>query len=239
MALLALGMAALAQAAEPPAPAAAAEVLRPFSATYAWTLRGMNAGTSTVTLRSLEGGRWSYASRSVARGLFRLVASGDITQDSRFRIVDDRIVPDHYRGDDGTDATRRDVDLHFDWKNGRVTGIYEQVPVDLPAEAGLLDDMSIQATVMRELLRGRAPQGFRLVHRNVVRDYVYSREREEILDTPLGRHATVVYRSQRVGARGHVLFWCAPELGYLPLRVERRTGEGKIDWAMNVRSLTR
>lgn len=199
----------------------------------------MNAGSSTVSLRQLDNGRWAYTSRSVARGMFRLVASGDITQDSRFRITDDRIVPDHYRGDDGTANTKRDVDLHFDWQAGRIGGVFEQVAVDLPAEPGVQDDLSVQASVMRELLRGREPRSFRIVKRNVVQDYAYTREREETLQTPLGALTTVVYRSQRVGAKGSVLFWCAPAWGYLPLRVERHGGNGKVEWAMNIRSASR
>ena len=58
---------------------AAAQDLKPFSAQYSWTVRGLNAGQSTLTLERREDGHWSYASRSQARGLFRLIASGDIT----------------------------------------------------------------------------------------------------------------------------------------------------------------
>jgi hypothetical protein len=86
--------------------AAAADELQPFTVRYAWTLKGLSAGTSTVTLKRLTGDRWSYASRSVARGLFRLIASGDITQDSTMRVIGTQVLPE-----------RSGHGLYFCWGN--------------------------------------------------------------------------------------------------------------------------
>ena len=218
---------------------ATAEELQPFTVRYAWTLKGIAAGTSTLTLKRLEGERWSYASRSVARGLFRLIASGDITQDSTMRVTATQVLPEHYRGDDGTRATTRDVLVDFDWQSRRVHGIYEEVPVDMPIEPGVHDDMSVQVALMQSLLHGNAPAGFRLVDRNILKDYTYSAAGTAELDTPLGRQHTVVYRSQRIGSKSSTLFWCAPGLGFLPIKVERHDGSDKVEWALNIEALTR
>ena len=218
---------------------AGAQALLPFEAHYAWTLKGISAGHSTLTLQQLDAERWRYASRSVASGLFRLIARGDITQDSQLRISNGQVLPEQYRGDDGTPATSRDVDLHFDWRTRRVSGVYEDTAVDLPIEPGVHDDMSIQIALMVELLRGQVPKSFRLVDRNLTKDYAYSLIQTVTLDTPLGPQRTQVYRSQRVGSASSVLYWCAPELGFLPLKVERHDGHDKVEWALNITALTR
>jgi hypothetical protein len=218
---------------------AVAQDLQPFTARYTWNYKGMNAGQSTLTLSHLPDGRWSYASRSVARGLFRLVAPGDITQDSVFRLEGDQVMPEHYRGDDGTAATKRDVELRFDWPARRVRGVYENVAVDLPIEPGVHDDMSIQVALMHELLRGREPAHFRLIDRNLVKDYQYSHEGSGLLQTPLGEKQVVIYRSRKFGARASTLFWCAPDLGYLPLKVERHDGADKVEWTMSIQAAKR
>lgn len=216
-----------------------AQNLLPFEAHYAWTLKGIAAGRSTLTLQQLEGERWRYASRSVASGLFRLIARGDITQDSQLRISNGQVLPEQYRGDDGTSATNRDVELHFDWHAGRVKGVYEDSAVDMPIEPGVQDDMSIQIALMNELLRGQVPRSFRLVDRNVTKDYAYSLVESVTLDTPLGPQRAQVYRSQKLGSASSVLYWCAPELGFLPLKVERHDGHDKVEWALNITALTR
>ena len=220
-------------------PAAQADELQPFTVRYAWTLKGISAGTSTITLKRLDGERWSYASRSVARGLFRLIASGDITQDSTLRVSGNQVLPEHYRGDDGTKSTTRDVQVDFDWQARRVRGIYEDVPVDMTIEPGVHDDMSVQVALMNSLLHGSAPAGFRLVDRNILKDYTYSTAGTAELETPLGRQHTVVYRSQRIGSKSSTLCWCAPALGFLPIKVERHDGSDKVEWALSIEALTR
>jgi hypothetical protein len=217
----------------------AAQELKPFIARYAWTYRGISAGQSTLSLARRDDGRWIYSSRSVARGIFRLIAPGDITQDSVFRLDGDQVLPEHYRGDDGTPATKRDVNLTFDWHAHRVSGIYEDVPVDLPIEPGVHDDMSIQVALMTDLLRGITPMNFRLIDRNLIKNYQYSQEGSLMLQTRLGLKKVVIYRSRKVGSRSSTLFWCAPDLGYLPLKVERHDGADKVEWAMSVQSASR
>jgi len=219
--------------------AAAAEELRPFTAEYAWSVKGVTAGQSTLTLSRRDDGRWSYASRSTARGLFKLVAPGEITQTSIFRVENGEVLPDHYHGDDGTASTKRDANITFDWRAHRVTGIYEDVKVDLAIENGVQDDLSIQIALLNALLRERLPAGFRLVDRNLLKEYQYTAEGRVTLDTALGALDAVVFRSRKLGAHSSTVFWCAPSLGYLPVKVERHDGADKIDWALTIRSARR
>ena len=102
--------------------------LREFQASYAVTWRGLSAGRSELELSRLPDGRWSYVSRSNAQGIFRVALSGELSQQSTFAIREDRIEPERFQSDDGTDSKRRDQDLNFDWKNGRVTGIADEKP---------------------------------------------------------------------------------------------------------------
>ncbi len=74
-----------------------------------------------------------------------------------FSIRNGQIVPEHFTGDDGTDSKRRDQDLVFDWEHGRVTGIAETQPVDLPLQPGLQDGMSVQVALIHALLAGHTP----------------------------------------------------------------------------------
>ena len=219
--------------------AASAAELSPFSADYDWSVKGVTAGRSTLTLARRDDGRWSYSSHSSARGLFKLVAPGEITQLSVFRVENGEILPDHYRGDDGTSATKRDANVTFDWRARRVTGVYEDVPVDLPIEPGVQDDLSIQIALLNALLHERLPAGFKLIDKNLVKEYQYTSEGRQKLETALGALDTVLFRSRKLGARSSTVFWCAPSLGFLPVKVERHDGADKIDWALAIRTVKR
>jgi len=156
-----------------------------------------------------------------------------------FRVENGEILPDHYRGDDGTSATKRDANLTFDWRARRVSGVYDDVPVDLPIEPGVQDDLSIQIALLNALLHERLPSGFKLIDKNLVKEYQYTSEGRQQLATSLGTLETVVFRSRKLGARSSTLFWCAPSLGYLPVKVERHDGADKIDWALAIRAARR
>ncbi|MGH8209706.1 MAG: DUF3108 domain-containing protein, partial [Steroidobacteraceae bacterium] len=100
------------------------------------------------------------------------------------------------------------------------------------------DDLSVQIALMVELLRGHTPEKFSLLSGNTVREYRYSREGEETLTTPLGTIRTLVYRSEKQNSPRVTRFWCAPSLGYIPLRVEQKRKD-EVEWTMQVRSVKR
>jgi len=211
--------------------------LKPFTATFSISWHGMSAGTAQLQLQRLEDGRWSYQSLSTARGLFRLAMPAELRSRSVFSIRDGRILPDSFTADDGASSTSKDQELHFDWNAGRVTGVAEKRRVDLPLKPGVLDTMSVQIALMHELLAGNTPRYFVLVDKDRIKDYNYSAQGEEVLDTPIGQHRTLVFRSSRPGSNTGTYFWCAPELGFLPLKVERREGS-KVQWSMSLLTAT-
>ncbi|MEP7311159.1 MAG: DUF3108 domain-containing protein [Pseudomonadota bacterium] len=215
-----------------------ADELRPFTASYNVVWKGIGAGRSSITLKRLDNDRWSYESRNVARGLFRLALPGDISQSSEFRVVGDVVMPEHFRGDDGTSSTRKDVDIRFDWQAGRASGVAEDKKVEVALEPGIQDGMSVQAALMLELMRGHTPSKFLLLDKDRVKDYLYTREGTETLDTAIGRKETVIFRSRRPDSEYSTMYWCAPDLGYVPVKVERHHG-AKIEWSMVVQSATR
>ncbi|MEO8307340.1 MAG: DUF3108 domain-containing protein [Pseudomonadota bacterium] len=212
---------------------ARAAELQPFSASFKVTWHGMTAGRSTLELQRLSDDRWSYSSRSSAQGLFRLVLPAELQSHSEFSIRGGQIVPEHFTGDDGTDSKRRDQDLKFDWEKGRVTGVAETKPVDLPLQPGLQDGMSIQVALIHALLAGHPPSRFLMVDKTKIKEYIYTEEGRETVNTPRGPRQTVVYRSGRPGSEDGTWFWCDPELSYLPVKVERRAG-AKVEWSMTM-----
>jgi hypothetical protein len=210
--------------------------LRPFKASFAITWHGMSAGSADLELQSQGDGRWSYTSRSFARGLFRLAMPAELASRSNFVLRDNKIVPEQFTSDDGAASKEKDQQLNFDWSRGRVTGVAEKKKVDLPTQPGLLDTMSVQVALMHELLSGRTPQRFVLIDKDRIKEYIYTTEGSETLRTAVGEHRTVIYRSSRPGSNNGTWFWCAPDLGYLPLKVERRDGKD-VQWSMAVKSL--
>lgn len=214
-----------------------AGALAPFTVEFTVDWKGISAGTSSLQLERLGPGTWRYTARNNARGLARLLFPGEITQVSEFTL-NGEVRPQRFRGDDGSNDTRRDVRLDFDWTAWRVRGVAEREPVDLALQPGIQDPMSVQIALMVDLAAGRTPTRFWLVDKTRIKDYEYRSEGSVRIATAAGEFEAVVWSSRRPGSDRLTRIWYAPSLGYLPVRAER-TRSGRTEIAMTLRSLAR
>lgn len=214
--------------------------LKPFTATYSISVSGILAADADLKLTQLADGRWSYASQTRRRGIGRVFRFAELsmTRESLFRIQNDRVVPESFTADAGTSSDSKDQRLTFDWAAGRVHGIAERKPVDLPVEPGVLDELSVHVALMQALLAGRVPESFKMVDEDRIKEYLYNAEGEEQLGTDVGDYHAVIFRSNRPNSRKSTWFWCAPELGYLPLKIERRNGSN-VELSMRLKQIER
>jgi hypothetical protein len=229
--------AATATAADASTPAPA-NCLQPFKVTFDVEWRGMGAGTSTLQLERKSATEYTYSSSNVARGVFRFAIPDTVTQTSDFSVVDGKVRPSIYVGDDGSSDTARDVSLKFDWGTNRVTGIAEDKPVDAALAPGVQDSLSVQIALMCALAGGQSPKSFQLIDKDEVKEYRYTREGNASLDTPAGKLDTVIYTSQREGASRLTRLWIAPSLGYLPVRAEQ-VRKGKRELQLTLKAVER
>jgi hypothetical protein len=206
----------------------------PFHATYAVQWKGMNAGTSKLELRRTGADTWRYDSQNLARGIFRLAIPDTVTQSSELRLSNGLPQPLKFRGDDGGEATDRDVTLDFDWQRGRVTGRAEDRPVDLALPTGAQDPMSIQLAQMHAAAAGEMAVRLHAIDKDQVKEYDFTRIGPQKIATALGELDTVIYESRRPGSSRVIRLWMAPTLGFLPVRAERRKG-GKLEFSMAIR----
>jgi hypothetical protein len=220
--------------------ALAADALpQPFTAEYSIEWMGLRAGTSQLIFAQGPGSHYSYTSRINARGLFRLVFPDEISQASTFRFDSEGVpVPLSYHSSDGSSDKKREVALDFNWSSERVTGIAEQKPVDVPLRPGTQDAMSVQIAMLRGVAADQTPKTFLMIEKDEIADYIYAPEGTARLTTALGEIDTVIWTSRRPNSDKVTRLWCAPSLGYVPVRAERKRGS-KTEWLMNIRSFKR
>ena len=213
-----------------------ADELKPFRASYIWIWHGLTVAESKLQLQ-LQGDTWVYESRSEPRGIGRMMSMRPV-QRSVMRVTATGVQPLSYQADDGTSSTKRDANVTFDWSTGRITGVYEDHKVDQPLSEGIQDDLSVQIALMVALLRGTTADQFSLLDGNSIRQYRYTREGEETLNTPIGSVATLVYGSQKEGSPRVTRFWCAPAYGFIPMRVEQKRKD-EVQWTLQIESVQR
>ncbi len=223
--------------AQPPEPslARADAGIAPFSANYVAEWRNFSVGTSELELkRDAEPGHYIYKWTISARGIFRLVYSNEVTQQSWFEVIDDHVRPEKYLAEQGSSR----IIFDFDWAAGHARGFSEERPVDLVLKPGTQDLMSIQIEVMLGLKDGNLPKIFYIIDKDQIKDFIYAQEGSAPLKTAIGTFDTVIVSSRRAGNDRVLRMWFAPSLGYLPVQAERSRG-GKLEFAMRIRSLRR
>jgi hypothetical protein len=209
--------------------------LEAFQASYGWSWQGALVAVSTLKLEHGDADSWIYSSTSEPRGLGHLYPMRPKLRSS-LRVTDKGVQPLSFKAEGGGD--NHDADVKFDWSAGRATGVYEGTAVDLPLKPGVQDDLSVQIAMMVELLHGRTPEQLSMIDKNSWREYRYQREGAETIATPLGQIDTIIYSSQHPGSPRVTRFWCAPSLGYVPMRVEQKRVDN-VEWTMDIRSLKR
>jgi hypothetical protein len=216
--------------------AAPAHDLKPYTATYNGIWHGMTVAVSSLKLEQ-TGDTWTFSSRSEGRGIGKLASSVfPPLQVSVVRVTDQGVQPQSFKSSGG-DASKS-IELNYDWQSHKVTGTYEGTKVDLPLTPHVEDDGSVQLGLMVELLAGRTPPTVQIIDKNSVREYQFTRGEEATIHTPMGDVRTVVFKSQKKYSPRITSFWCAPDRGYIPMKVQQKKGED-VQWTLEIQSLTR
>jgi len=220
---------------EPPTPASvpADAGIAPFSAHYVAEWKNITVGSSDLKLeRGAQPGQYVYKWTISARGIFRIVYSSDLTQQSWMSLADGHIRPEKYRAEEGSSS----LSLDFDWGAGRAHGLSEGKPVQIELKPGSQDLMSIQVEIMLDLKNGALPGVFYIVDKDQLKDFIYKQEGTARIRTGLGQLDTIIVSSRRPGNDRILRMWFAPSLGFVPVQAERSRGD-RLEFAMRIKSL--
>ncbi len=192
--------------------------LLPYQATYSVYLDGFGVGRSRITLRREASGIWRCHSISHPNGLFSIFENIRLAETAHFRILrNGRLEPLSYRLTEPGRSARHDQDVRFDWSKRIVHSQVGSKSVTLPLHPGMLDRMTAQIALSRDLvLQGRPPSTFLVVNHNHLHRYVVTPKGQRTWRTPAGIFQTVEYVAETPkGTR--LIFWCARTLGEIPV----------------------
>lgn len=225
--LAALGLAGMAGlAAEPRA-------VIEYTAEYEVRNGGRHVANAEFRVARIESGNFVFTSSARARGLFRLIRPDPAVEHSEFSVADDGIVPNGFRYEDGSRKGEDNFAIEFDRGAGEVRVTGPSGNLTGPLEPGLLDRGSLQVALMRDLAACRLPGPYRYVDDDGIREYRYERLEDLPTETGIGTLDTVRLAQRREGSSRETILWLAPELGYLPVRIEQiRNGELDTSFAL-------
>lgn len=207
--------------------------LEPYSATYSVKYLGFKAGLVHFVLLPRENNTYLYLSRVEPGMLARLVVSPEAFERTILKIDKNGIRPLSWKSEDGSSNTADDGELTFDWESRRVFGTVEDEQVDMELEPNLQNRLSMQIEVLAALQQNSQPQAITLIDGDKIKQYTYELKDTQKVETAAGSYDTIIYESTREGSSRMKRIYHAPELDYLPVRIENYK-KGSMDTVMEL-----
>ena len=210
-----------------PMPAAPLD-LEAFTASYALEAFGTTVGRSEWRLTPMSENRFVWESRSESTGAVALIHDVDVTERSTSELHGASFRPLLYQYDRHGENAARNVRVTFDWSDGIALNTVGGHTWRMPVPAGTLDKLSYLLALMQDLADGRRSMQYPIADGGRLKRYRLHAVGAETLETSLGRLETVKVERLRHSDDRRATLWCAPTLGYLPVKLEHRDGEGRL-----------
>jgi hypothetical protein len=209
-----------------------------YTATYNVEYKGKDAGTAELSVAYLaDRDLYEFTSRIMAKGLLKLARPKPAVERSQFRVDGDVVRPLEFWYEDGSRSGEDNLHITFDWDRrvATVSGAESRRELALPADA--LDRGTLQVALMRDLAATGAPRTYTVADEDSVSDYAYTDNGTATMATGIGPLETRAFTQQRAGSSRTTWLWVAPELRFLPIRIEQRR-DGEVQTALTLVSVS-
>lgn len=217
-----------------PVPAGAENVtgLPTFRAEYSLYAKNTRAAQVIRSLTRLDDNSYEYRSETKTVGLISLFRKLHIVESSRLIAEDRMLKPVHYSYGRTGYRKKRDVSIEFNSETNKIKNTINGDFWHLPMEPAVMDKLLYQLAIMYDLKNGRIPASYRIADGGGIKTYSFEKLGEEVVETPLGSFNTVKMLRHKPGSSRKSVFWCAPDLEFLQVKVEHTEKDGSTTVAV-------
>jgi hypothetical protein len=208
-------------------PTASAELnLRPFKANYRVSLDGINLGTIEFKFSLDSSGGYQYSGRTRSSAFLRMFFSDVIRESSTGRYENNRLTPLAYEYKKTSGSKKELTQLEFDWQQQRIWTLSKGTRWSQPAPPNAYDKLSQQQALRIDLSNGEKQVSYAVADGGKVKTYHYKIHGEEKVGVPHGDYQCIKVRRRKENREPDFSIWMAPELDYLPVKIERKRSAG-------------
>jgi len=203
-----------------------------FTADYSLHSMGARIAVMHRSFSALSNGGYLYHSETRAAGLLALIRNDIVTESSEWQFDGVEIKPVNYNyRHDGND-TKRNVEIRFDWQEKMITTTVNGSSWQMRMKSRTMDKLLYQLAIMRDLSMGKKDISYSVADGGQLKNYDFVSLGEERVQTPMGDFQAVKLERFKPGSKRSTVLWCAPELEFLPIRVESVEIDGSTTTAV-------
>lgn len=206
-----------------------AQEIPDFSANYAVKLNGLQAGELKRSLVSNQDGTRTFSSETQAKGVFAFFKPDLVEEVSVWQLKNNTIQPNTYLYKRTGGKKEKYLSLDFDWQKKRVHIDDHKQPWSLDIKPHTLDKLVYQLTLMSDLADNKTQFSYFIADGGKIKTYNIDILDTEEITTPLGKIKAIKLIRHRARSKGRqTILWCAPELHYLPVKLEHTEKGGSV-----------
>ena len=198
---------------------AVADRVTEFEASYNVYRGGLKVAKMQRTLSKTVDSHMLY-SETKTTGIVSLFRHDKIIEKSIWKSINGKLIPEFYEYDRSGTKKPRNVTVEFDWDKNQIINSVNGSSWKMPSTEGMLDKLLYQYSIMLDLKQGKSKLRYIIADGGKEKIYVFETLGEEFIETPIGKLRTIKLKRQRLDSDRQSIFWSAPDVDYLPVKLE-------------------
>lgn len=186
--------------------------MSPFQATYQFSYNGKNMGSATRVL-SQSGNQWNYVFSAKAGGI------ASATETSRFTFANGKIISNSFNRSSKILVRNDKMSIQFNPSSKIINTKKNDKARSFAWQAGVLDELNAELQLREDLKAGKLSSSYALADAKEVESRRFVKQGTENITTPSGTYSTVKVVMKHDKPGRDTIFWLAPKLDYLPVKV--------------------
>jgi hypothetical protein len=207
--------------------AALAKMPAPFHAEYRVKVL-IARGKAVLTLDYADNGDYKFSTSLAATGIWKALARGGLSEVTVFDLEPSYPQTINYSLINEFGSRPRNGEYEFLWDEGVARGIYKDKPIELPIDSQVMDRSLLPIRMMHDLTSGRRPTSYTILDRDELVEIEMGYGEEKVIKVPYGKFTAMKIRHLHPKDDEESFIWVAPELGYLPVRLEQLRSGNKF-----------
>ncbi len=196
------------------------EGIKDFNAEYDVYRGGLKIAKMKRIL-TINGTENTLYSETRTTGIVSMFRKDKIVEKSTWKSANGKLIPNFYEYiRSGSKKRERNVTVEFDWTKNQITNSINGDSWKMSAADGMLDKLLYQLSIMMDLKQGKSVLTYQIADGGKEKIYIFETVGEEIVDTPLGKMNTIKLQRKREDSDRQSIFWSAPDIHYLPVKIE-------------------
>ncbi len=193
--------------------------MAPFQASYQFSYNNKNLGSATRTL-SQQGNNWTYVFNAKAGGI------ASATETSQFSFADNKITSQKFSRSSKILIHNNTLSINFNPASKVIITKRDDKTRSFAWQAGALDELNAELQLREDLKNGNTLQTRYLIADDKgVDERRFVKQGNETIKTNYGTFNTIKVVLQHDKPERNTVFWLAPKLDYLPVKVTHNDGK--------------